>query len=396
MSIVVEQMSHIYNLGAPQQRVALHDISLTIPDGACAAIVGVTGSGKSTLTQHFNGLLLPTSGRVIIDGLDVAARTTRPADILALRRRVGLLFQFPEAQLFAPTIADDVAFGPRQLRLKSAQVTERVRWALHAVALPTDAAFLARSPFALSGGQRRRVALAGVLAMRPLTLVLDEPSAGLDAEARDEIYVCLAALRAEEGVTLVIVSHDMSEVAKLADLVFALADGKLRRAGPPDEVFRRTEEIAACGLLPPPLAQALTLALAQGMAVGPTALTPDALADAILATAPASSNGHASQNDLNSHATQSRLNGHRLNGQSLNGHAGVGALNGYGQPNAPSSATSGAAGKRGNGAPRRPDGSDTPNGAVSQAGEWRALYDATDAPEDPDRSSGLQRNGGRS
>lgn len=386
MSIVVEHMSHIYNRGAPQQRAALHDISLTIPDGACAAIVGVTGSGKSTLTQHFNGLLLPTSGRVIIDGLDVAARTTRPADILALRRRVGLLFQFPEAQLFAPTIADDVAFGPRQLRLKAAQVAERVRWALHAVALPTDAAFLARSPFALSGGQRRRVALAGVLAMRPLTLVLDEPSAGLDAEARDEIYACLAALRAEEGVTLVIVSHDMSEVAKLADLVFALAEGELRLAGPPDEVFRRTDEIAACGLLPPPLAQALTLARAQGVAIGPTALTPDALAGAILASAPtaarASSNGHASQ---------SRLNGHRLNGQALNGQA----LNGHGQPGAPSSADVGATGQHGQGAPRWPDASDARDGAPSLVGGWRTLFDATDAPGDPDTVGGPSENGGQ-
>jgi len=301
VSIVVEHLSYIYNLGAPQEHVALRDVSLTIPDGVCAAIIGVTGSGKSTLTQHFNGLLLPTSGRVIVDGLDVTAKTTRPEHLLELRRRVGLLFQFPEAQLFAPTIADDVAFGPRQLRLKDKVVKERVRWALNAVALPTDTEFLARSPFALSGGQRRRVALAGVLAMRPLTLALDEPSAGLDAEAREEIYACLDDLRAREGVTLVIVSHDMSEVAHLADVIFALAGGELKLSGPPEEVFKRTDEILACGLLPPPLAQTVALAREHGLNVGAASdapLTPDALAPALAAS-------------LGAEHAEYGLNGHR-------------------------------------------------------------------------------------
>ncbi|HUY78037.1 MAG TPA: ATP-binding cassette domain-containing protein [Ktedonobacterales bacterium] len=391
MSIVVERMSHNYNVGTPQERMALRDISLTIPDGACAAIVGVTGSGKSTLTQHFNGLLLPTSGRVIIDGLDVTGRKTKPEHILALRRRVGLLFQFPEAQLFAPTIAEDVAFGPQQLRLKAALVKERVRWALNAVALPSDDAFLARSPFALSGGQRRRVALAGVLAMRPLTLVLDEPSAGLDGEAREEIYACLASLRTQEGVTLVIVSHDMSEVAHLADLVFALANGELRLAGPPDEVFQRTEEIAACGLLPPPLAQTLTLAREHGVPLGPTALTADALASAITAAAPvmpAVIDGHASLNSANGH-TGASLNGHSGdNGRALNGHAAPTDLPGE---HISVNGQDGHADADGNG--RGSAGSAGRNQQAWSVSGWQTLYDVSHAQDERDTQSGLNETG---
>lgn len=283
MSIHVERLTHIYHPNTPRARTALRDISLSIEDGACAAIIGVTGSGKSTLVQHFNGLLRPTSGRVVVDGLDVGARETRGADLQALRQRVGLLFQFPEAQLFAATVYDDVAFGPRQLGLSPSAVRARVAWALDAVALGHDDALLARSPFALSGGQRRRVALAGVLAMRPRTLVLDEPSAGLDAEARAELYAQLRALRREHGLTLVLVSHDMSEVAELADQLFVLAEGELRLAGAPDQVFGNTEAIIAAGLLPPPLALVGALARARGLPVPPDVTTLEATATALLA-----------------------------------------------------------------------------------------------------------------
>jgi energy-coupling factor transport system ATP-binding protein len=283
MSIHVERLTHIYHPNTPRARTALRDVSLSIEDGACAAIIGVTGSGKSTLVQHFNGLLRPTGGRVVVDGLDVGARETRGTDLQALRQRVGLLFQFPEAQLFAATVYDDVAFGPRQLGLSPSAVRARVAWALDAVALGHDDALLARSPFALSGGQRRRVALAGVLAMRPRTLVLDEPSAGLDAEARAELYAQLRALRREHGLTLVLVSHDMSEVAELADQLFVLADGELRLAGAPHQIFGDTEAIIAAGLLPPPLALVGALAQARGLAVAPDATTLDATTNALLA-----------------------------------------------------------------------------------------------------------------
>lgn len=280
MSIVVERLTYVYNPGTPAAYTALRDVSLTIADGACVAILGVTGSGKTTLIQHFNGLLRPTTGRVIVDGLDVGAREARGTALRDLRRRVGLLFQFPEAQLFARSVYEDVAFGPRQLGLGEGEVARRVQWAMAAVALG-GGELLDRSPFTLSGGQRRRVALAGVLAMRPRTLVLDEPSAGLDAEARDELYARLADLRAREGMTIVLVSHDMGEVAALADAVFVLADGALRLSGTPAEVFGRAEEIAACGLLPPPLAQVAALARAAGFAVPPAALIPAALATAL-------------------------------------------------------------------------------------------------------------------
>ena len=282
MSILVERLTHIYNPGTPTARVALHDVSLRIEEGSCAAIVGVTGSGKSTLVQHFNGLLRPTSGRIEVHDVEVSPHAGKGADLRELRRRVGLLFQFPEAQLFAPTIFDDVAFGPRQLGLDEATVRRRVRQALASVALEDDDAFISRSPFALSGGQRRRVALAGVLAMKPRVLVLDEPSAGLDAEARDELYERLVDLRTRDGLTIVLVSHDMGEVARLADTLFILSHGELKLSGSPDALFRRTGEIAACGLLPPPLAQVTALASTYQLPLSPPHLTIDDLADAIL------------------------------------------------------------------------------------------------------------------
>lgn len=296
MSIQVEHLSHVYAPGTPQERVALRDVSLRIEDGGCAAAVGVTGSGKSTLVQHFNGLLRPSSGRVLVEGIELAAgQKPRNAELIELRRRVGLLFQFPEAQLFAPTVYDDVAFGPRQLGLRDAAIRERVVWALEAVALPADRDMLARSPFTLSGGQKRRVALAGVLAMRPRVLVLDEPSAGLDSEARDELYARLAELRARERLTIVLVTHDMGEVVRLATEVFVLAEGELRLAGAPREVFGQVMRIAEAGLVPPPLAQTVTLARAAGFAVGePAAYAPDAVA-AVLASATRQRRPHAKE-----------------------------------------------------------------------------------------------------
>ncbi|HEX8730848.1 MAG TPA: ATP-binding cassette domain-containing protein [Ktedonobacterales bacterium] len=282
MTILVDHLTVIYHPGSPLERVALRNVNLRVEDGSCAAIVGVTGSGKSTLAQCLNGLLTPTSGRVVVDDIELTSRGLAGETLRALRRRVGLLFQFPEGQLFAPTIGADVAYGPGQMRLKRAEVEERTRWALRAVALPDDDAFLARSPFALSGGQRRRVALAGVLAMRPGIVVLDEPSAGLDAEAREEIYATLRALRERERLTLVVISHDMAEVAALAETVLALRDGQTALAGPTAAVFRQTEAIEAAGLLPPPLAQVAALARARGLLrAEPTSFTAEALAEAL-------------------------------------------------------------------------------------------------------------------
>ncbi len=287
MTIFVDHLSLIYHAGSPLERVALRNVSLRVADGSCAAIVGVTGSGKSTLAQCLNGLLTPSAGRVVVDDLELTPRGLAGQELRELRRRVGLLFQFPEGQLFAPTIGADVAYGPSRMKLNRQEIQERVRWALRSVALPDDDAFQARSPFALSGGQRRRVALAGVLAMRPRIVVLDEPSAGLDAEAREEIYATLRDLRVREGLTLIVISHDMSEVAALAETVLALRDGEMVLSGPTDTVFRQTEVIEAAGLLPPPLAQVAALARAQGLLrEEPTALTAEALAEALARTAP--------------------------------------------------------------------------------------------------------------
>lgn len=282
MTILVDHLSLLYHPGSPLERVALRDVSLRVADGACAAIVGVTGSGKSTLAQCLNGLLTPSSGRVVVDDLELTPNGLHGRELRELRRRVGLLFQFPEGQLFAPTIGEDVGYGPSRLDLKREEVRERTRWALRAVALPDDDAFLSRSPFALSGGQRRRVALAGVLSMRPRIVVLDEPSAGLDAEAREEIYATLRELRTREGLTLIVISHDMSEVAALADTTLALRDGRVALSGPTDAIFRQTEAIEAAGLLAPPLAQVAALARARGLLrAEPATLTVEALADAL-------------------------------------------------------------------------------------------------------------------
>lgn len=294
MTILVERLTVIYHPGSPLERVALRDVNLRVVEGSCAAIVGVTGSGKSTLAQCLNGLLTPTSGRVVVDDIELTPRGLAGGSLRALRRRVGLLFQFPEGQLFAPTIGADVAYGPERMRLKRKDIEERTRWALRAVALPDDDAFLARSPFALSGGQRRRVALAGVLAMRPRIVVLDEPSAGLDAEAREGIYATLHELRAREGLTLVVISHDMAEVAALADTVLALSDGSVALSGQTDAVFRQTQTIEAAGLLPPPLAQVASLARARGLLrEEPASLTTETLAEA-LTEALTEASGHTS------------------------------------------------------------------------------------------------------
>jgi energy-coupling factor transport system ATP-binding protein len=255
--IITRNLTHLYQPG-PLQRQALVDISMEIARGSCAAIVGVTGSGKSTLVQHFNALLRPTSGAAIVDGIDAGATT----DLRVLRRHVGMLFQSPEAQLFAPTVAADVAFGPRQLGLAEAELHGRVAAALGMVGLPM-AEYGPRSPFALSGGQMRRVARAGVLASEPAVLVLDAPSVGLDAAGRDEFYTIIRRVQRERGVTVVLVSHDMAEVAALADRVFVLHAGRLVAQGPPRALFAQAELLPGWGLLAPPLSELLAL-LRQG------------------------------------------------------------------------------------------------------------------------------------
>ena len=244
MSIVIEHLNYVYMQGGPYETKALNDVSLTINDGEFIGLIGHTGSGKSTLVQHLNGLIMPSSGRVLVDGLDLADKNT---DRRAIRRRVGLVFQYPENQLFEETVAKDIAFGPKNLGLDEAEIDRRVRTAMRRVALDYDK-LAERSVFELSGGQMRRVAIAGVLAMEPQTLVLDEPCAGLDPRGREEILGLISDLHRESGATIVMVSHSMDDVAALAERVIVMNHGKVTMDGAPREVFSRGEELRAIGL----------------------------------------------------------------------------------------------------------------------------------------------------
>ena len=268
--IIVKNLAYSYNSGL-MEKVALRDINLEIGRGSCVAIVGTNGSGKTTLVQHFNGLLRPTRGTVLVNDINVGAKGV---DLRQLRQRVGLLFQLAETQLFGRTVFEDVAFGPRQMRMGKAEVRSRVVSALDIVGLP----FLkygTRSPFELSGGERRRIALAGVLAMSPEVLILDEISVGLDGEGRAALYSYLRAIRKKRNVTIVLVSHDMTEVAALADWVFVLYQGQLVLQGEPRTVFAQGERLLTWGLAVPPLSELLTALRTRGAAIPADVVTVD-------------------------------------------------------------------------------------------------------------------------
>ena len=260
--ITTKNLSHTYQSG-PLSQAALVDITLEVARGSCVGIIGVTGSGKSTLVQHFNGLLRPTSGTIIVDGLNVNAAGV---DLAQLRQRVGMLFQFPEAQLFERTVFADVAFGPRRMKLDRHEVRTRVIRALETVGLPPHD-YAQRSPFELSGGQMRRVALAGVLAMSPSILILDEPTTGLDAEGRAEFYSYLRRIREKGGVTIAVISHDMAEVAALTDWLFVLHNGRLVLQGTPRTVFSQGDQLREWRLAVPPLSELLAALRRQGLAI---------------------------------------------------------------------------------------------------------------------------------
>ena len=244
MSIVIEHLNYVYMTGGPYETKALSDVNLTIHDGEFIGLIGHTGSGKSTLVQHLNGLIMPTSGRVLVDGMDLADKGT---DRRAIRQRVGLVFQYPENQLFEETVEKDIAFGPKNLGLDDAEIDRRVRDAMRRVALDYDRLH-ERSVFELSGGQMRRVAIAGVLAMEPQVLVLDEPCAGLDPRGREEILGLIKRLHEEAGTTIVMVSHSMDDVASLAERVIVMNHGELVMDGAPRDVFACGEELRGMGL----------------------------------------------------------------------------------------------------------------------------------------------------
>lgn len=262
MPIQLEQLTYVYMQGSALAQRAVQNVSLTVNNGEFLGLIGHTGSGKSTLVQLLGGLLQPTSGRVLVDGLDMADKKQRAR----ARHGVGLVFQYPEYQLFEETVAKDVAYGPRNMGLNEKEIDARVREAMELVGLP-HGKFGEKSPFELSGGEKRRAALAGVIAMRPRYLVLDEPMAGLDPVGRLDILHTIDNLRSEIGCAVVMVSHSMEDVARCAGRIAVLSEGKLVRVGRPEEVFAQEEELCAIGLdLPAPCKLAAALR-ARGMAI---------------------------------------------------------------------------------------------------------------------------------
>ncbi len=269
MPIKIKNLSSIYSAGTSFEVRALDGISLDIGEGEFIGIIGPTGSGKSTLVQHFNGLIRPTQGEVLVDGRDLADKTT---DLRAVRQRVGLIFQYPEHQLFEETVFADVAFGPKNQGVSVAELRERVHEALALVGLDPDA-IVDRSPFELSGGQMRRVAIAGVLAMRPTVLVLDEPTAGLDPKGRDELLAQLKELHSKSGMTVILVSHSMEDIARVATRLIVLAGGQVIADGTPRAVFAQAKMLTEVGLGVPQVTELMLALRERGYNVPDVALT---------------------------------------------------------------------------------------------------------------------------
>ena len=279
MPIELKNVTHTYSEGSAFQATAIRDVSLTIEDGEFIAVVGHTGSGKSTLVQHLNGLLKPTGGQILIDGEDLNAPG---ADRRRIRQKVGLVFQYPEYQLFEETVAKDIAFGPKNLGLSAEEIDARVRRAMAHVHLDYDK-YAQRSPFELSGGQMRRVAIAGVLAMEPKVLILDEPTAGRDPRGRDRILGMVQELHAKGGTTVIMVSHSMDDVARLATRLVVMSRGQLVATGTPREIFRQREMMERIGLGVPEAAQLCGKLRARGLPLPEDLYTPEELRDALLA-----------------------------------------------------------------------------------------------------------------
>lgn len=264
MPIELHQVEYTYGLGTPFEKQALRDINVTIEDGQFLGIIGHTGSGKSTFVQLLNGLLHPTSGQVAINGVDIAKKG---AEAKVMRRKVGMVFQYPEHQLFEETIAKDIAFGPKNLGLNPEEIDRRVRLAMDFVGLDYDT-YADRSPFHLSGGQMRRVAIAGVIALRPDYLILDEPSAGLDPSGRDEIFGQIKRLHEEEGITVIIVSHNMDDISRLADRLLVFNQGSVLLDGQPMDIFiNHREELQEAGVDLPPVSITVEYLRSRGLMV---------------------------------------------------------------------------------------------------------------------------------
>lgn len=275
--IRVEHLKYVYNPGMPDETTALDDVSFRVEEGDFVGIIGSTGSGKSTLISHFNGLNRPTSGRILIDGKDM---WEQGADLRAFRFQVGLVMQYPEYQLFEETVYKDIAFGPKNMGLSEQEIDRRVRRAAEFCGLPID--YLNRSPFELSGGQKRRVAIAGVLAMDPKVLILDEPTAGLDPRGRDTILGEIREYHEERKNTVLLVSHSMEDIAQYAKKVLVIAEGRPAMYDTVESIFGRVEELTAMGLAVPQISRVFAGLRAAGCPVPENIYTVEGAAAAIL------------------------------------------------------------------------------------------------------------------
>lgn len=295
MSVEIIGLSHIYDKNTPNETRAIDQISLEIKSGAFVGLIGHTGSGKSTLIQHLNGLLKPSEGNIVVSGLNItegiekkakkrkerkAIASERKKRLLEVRKRVGLVFQYPEYQLFEETIEKDVGFGPMNLGLSDDEVHKRVVEALNLVGLPYSE-FCERSPFELSGGQKRRVAIAGVLAMKPQVLILDEPTAGLDPKGRDEILSQIKKLHEIEKLTVIIVSHSMEDMAKVAERLIVMNQGKIALDGTPKEVFKHIAMLEEIGLAVPQIAYLIRALNDKGFELSDEIITVEEALDAL-------------------------------------------------------------------------------------------------------------------
>ena len=278
MSIEVSHLTHCYSEGSALRTVALNDVSFRIDEGEFIGIIGHTGSGKSTLVQHLNGLLKPSSGQVLIDGEDLNGEHVNRR---ALRQRIGLVFQYPEYQLFEETVAKDIAIKKKNQGLSADEISERVHYAMDCVHLNYEK-YAERSPFELSGGQMRRVAIAGVLAMRPSVLILDEPTAGLDPRGRDKILTMLEELHARENVTIIMVSHSMDDMARLATRLIVMSEGKIVADGLPREIFAREDMMTSIGQDVPAAARLCAQLRAKGYDLPADLFKPEELKEQLL------------------------------------------------------------------------------------------------------------------
>ncbi|WP_422484491.1 energy-coupling factor transporter ATPase [Gudongella sp. DL1XJH-153] len=269
MIIQLKDVDYIYNPGTPFEKKALDGINLEIEEGEFIGLIGHTGSGKSTLVQHLNGLMKPTKGKIIIDGQDLSSKETK---MKIVRQKVGLVFQYPEHQLFEETIYKDIAFGPKNLGLKEDEIDLRVREAMELVGLDFEE-LKERSPFELSGGQKRRVAIAGVIAMKPKVLILDEPTAGLDPKGRDDILDEIRKIYDKEKITIILVSHSMEDIARLVNRIFVMHKATVALDGPTREIFNRTDELEEMGLGIPQITKFMKIFKGKGHAIRDDILT---------------------------------------------------------------------------------------------------------------------------